>query len=277
MSKTVKITVVVDNHAAQGMLSEHGFSLWIDVGTDRILFDTGQGAAFEGNLRRLGLALPQTDSVVLSHGHYDHTGGIHHVLEHAPRARIICHPGVVHPRYKLLNGTPKPIQMPQKSMIALDKLPRSRLDWVQNPMNLNEKIGITGPIPRETDYEDTGGAFFLDPTATHEDPIADDLALWIQTHEGVVVCVGCAHAGLINTLQYIRHLNNGLRVRAVIGGFHLVNATDDRLAQTCAALQALNPDQLVPCHCTGEKAVLALQEALGDRVRPGMAGMVFQF
>jgi 7,8-dihydropterin-6-yl-methyl-4-(beta-D-ribofuranosyl)aminobenzene 5'-phosphate synthase len=196
----IAITILVDNQAGPGLTTEHGFSLWIEADGRHILFDTGQGPALPVNARALGVDLRQTDMVVLSHGHYDHTGGIPHVLHVAPNAHVYCHPGVVQPRYSLRNGSPKPAHMPSESMAALDRLPEKNLHWTSEAVMLSENIGLTGPIPRQTTFEDTGGAFFLDPEARHADPIEDDLALWIKTDEGLVVCVGCCHAGIINTL-----------------------------------------------------------------------------
>jgi 7,8-dihydropterin-6-yl-methyl-4-(beta-D-ribofuranosyl)aminobenzene 5'-phosphate synthase len=172
---------------------------------------------------------------------------------------------------------PKPIQIPLASMAAIDRLPAEHLHWIQQPMLLSDKIGITGPIPRETSFEDTGGPFYLDPQGKRADLIEDDLALWIRTGDGVIVCVGCSHAGLVNTLNHVRRLNHGLRVRAVIGGFHLLNAGRERLEQTITALRLFEPDMVVPCHCTGELAVAVLRNALGERVSPGAAGMTNQF
>jgi 7,8-dihydropterin-6-yl-methyl-4-(beta-D-ribofuranosyl)aminobenzene 5'-phosphate synthase len=276
-SPDAKITILVDNQAGEGLVAEHGLSLWIETEDIRILFDTGQGAAFEDNARVLGIDLGTTDSLVLSHGHYDHTSGIPQALQQAWNANVYCHPGIVHPRYSIRNGVPKPIQMPRESMAAIGRLPSEQLHWVQQPFLLSERIGITGPIPRETSYENTGGPFYLDPNGKRADPIDDDLALWIRTDDGLVVCVGCCHAGLVNTLNHVRRLTNGLKVRAVIGGFHLLNAGRQRLNQTIAALRLLEPDMLIPCHCTGERAVLVLREALGERISPGAAGMTYEF
>ena len=142
---------------------------------------------------------------------------------------------------------------------------------------LTDAIGLTGPIPRRTPYEDTGGPFFLDPDLRHPDPIEDDLALWIRTYEGLVVCVGCCHAGLINTLDHIRRLSGVSRIRAVIGGFHLVNADTQRLAQTVNVLADREVDRVVPCHCTGDPAIRALENALGDKTLRGAAGQTHRF
>lgn len=273
----MRITIIVDNRAGQGLVAEHGLSLWIETEDMRILFDTGQGSAFQNNAIVLGIDLEKTDILVLSHGHYDHTGGIPQVLQQARNIDVYCHPGVAHPRYSIRNGKPKPIQMPRESMEAIGKLPSEQLHWVQQPLFLSEKIGITGPIPRETGYENPGGPFYLDPEGRREDPIDDDLALWIRTKEGVVVCVGCSHAGIVNTLNLVRRISGNPNVRAIIGGFHLLHANKQRIEQTLNALKSMSPGLLVPCHCTGNGAVQALQGTFGDQVVSCVSGMTFWF
>ncbi len=268
---------MVDNRAAPGLIGEHGLSLWIEAEGKHILFDTGQGGAFEANARALGVDISKTDILVLSHGHYDHTGGIPQVLKAAGGVEVYCHQGVVAPRFSIRNGTPKPIQMPSESIAAIDNLPAHGIHWVSEPVLVSERIGVTGPIPRETNYEDTGGPFYLDPAGKQADPIDDDLALWITTQDGLIVCVGCCHAGLVNTLNYIRRISKDTRIRSVIGGFHLRSASSQRLDRTVAVLQSLKPETVVPCHCTGENAVAALCRALGSRVSPGAAGETYRF
>jgi 7,8-dihydropterin-6-yl-methyl-4-(beta-D-ribofuranosyl)aminobenzene 5'-phosphate synthase len=267
------ITILVDNHAGDGLVPVHGFALWITFGNRHILFDTGPGEELLINAQALGIDLAVTDTIALSHGHYDHSGGLEHALRLARSANVYCHPGAVQPRYAVRNGLPKPLRMGREDMAALDRVNEERVHWVQQPVWLSDDIGLTGPIPRRAPFEDPGGPFFLDPAGHRPDPIDDDQALWIHTRQGIVVCVGCAHAGLINTLDYVRFLNQGQSIRAVIGGFHLVGASDERLAQTLTALHRFDPALIVPCHCTGEKAVRALQQAFGDRVHPGWAGM----
>jgi 7,8-dihydropterin-6-yl-methyl-4-(beta-D-ribofuranosyl)aminobenzene 5'-phosphate synthase len=281
-SEAVKITILVDNQACTqqsgGELgSEHGLSLWIEAGGMRILLDTGQGGVIERNVAALGVDLGTTDILVLSHGHYDHTGGLPYVLRYAEHAAVYCHPAVRLPRYAVKDGESRPIGIPARPLMALEGLPPERLHWVKGPVNITDGVGITGPIPRDTDYEDTGGPFYLDPAGRSPDLLEDDLALWIETEEGTVVCLGCAHSGVVNTLDRVRGLTGGAPIRAIIGGLHLVNADPTRVEKTIAALRALHVPTVAPCHCTGADALRMLGAALGDTVTPGAAGMTFRF
>jgi 7,8-dihydropterin-6-yl-methyl-4-(beta-D-ribofuranosyl)aminobenzene 5'-phosphate synthase len=276
---SVNITVIVDNQANEGLIAEHGLSLWIETKDANILFDTGQGNALGPNAEALGIDLGKTNVLVLSHGHYDHTGGINQVFRHTQQVDVYCHPGIVQPRYSIRNGKAKSIRMSKESVEVFSMLPDKNLHWVQHPtmLLLSAGIGITGPVPRKTNFEDVGGPFYLDPDGKRPDPIEDDMALWIWDENGIIVCCGCAHSGIVNTLNYIWHLGNGQRIRAVIGGFHLHTANQKRLTHTIAALRSFDPDIIVPCHCTGEQAIDLLRQTFGDGVSPGAAGMTCQF
>jgi len=274
---SVKITILVDNHAGDGLSAEHGLSLWIEKDSHRILFDTGQGGALAPNAEKLGIDLSMTDSLVLSHGHYDHTGGVSRLIRIAPGTQVYCHPAAVVSRYGVRAGEAKPLGMQREALSALDHSPSQRIHWVLEGRDIAPAVGLTGKIPRETEYEDSGGAFFLDPELSRHDPIIDDLALWINTPEGMIICVGCCHAGLVNTLTWAVQLCGASLIRAVIGGFHLMNADDSRLKSTIASLQAFSPQLIVPCHCTGNRAIEALQDVFGARVTAGFSGRIFEF
>ncbi len=276
-SQSAKITILVDNEAGAGLATEHGFALWLETAGKRILFDAGQGATLLENARILGINPLAADCIALSHGHYDHSGGLAVLLQQDRTFEVYCHPGAVNPRYSIRNHTAKPLQMPRAAMTALDRFPQERVHWVQRPVMLAENVGLTGPILRETIFEDPGGPFYLDQAGVRPDPIDDDLALWVRTGEGLVVCLGCGHAGLINTLEQAQRQNEGMPIRAVIGGFHLQNADHRRLEQTIEALRRIAPELIIPCHCTGEDAVFALRAAFGKRCRPGAAGMTCVF
>lgn len=273
----MRITILVDNQVSSNLKGEHGFSVLIESDGQTILLDTGQGDALSANARALDVDLGKTEALVLSHGHYDHTGGIPLMMQLAPDLRILCHPGVVRPRYAVSNGTSRAIHMPRPAMTAMDSLSPRRLHWLSKPFMLTENIGITGPIPRETDFEDTGGPFFLDMSGKRPDPITDDQAIWIRTDDGVVILTGCCHSGVVNTVNHVRRLTGNAKVHALIGGFHLTQANAGRIEKTAEKLSALGLDRVIACHCTGEKATSSLKAILGDRVVRGHSGMILEF
>ncbi len=276
MVSDVQIRILVDNRADKGLVEEHGFSVWLEVFGRKILFDTGQGKALLPNADTMECNLELIDALVLSHGHYDHSGAVADVVQRAGSSRIFCHANAFVPRYSIESGEPpRNIAMSLHNGEALFSVPDNRVRWVTRPRMIASGIGISGPIPRLHPLEDTGGPFFLDPEGRHSDPIRDDMAMWIETDRGLVILTGCCHSGLINTVEHIRAVSGVEKVYGVIGGLHLVNASRDRLESTCHALRQWNPAFVVPCHCTGEEAQSYLRVALGERVISGYAGFGF--
>ncbi len=272
----IRITILVDNVALPGFRSEHGFAAWIEAAGRRMLFDTGRGSALLENAERLGIDLSMLDTVVLSHGHYDHTGGLPLVISRALTVEIFAHPAATRPRYSIRNGAAKRIAMPGPVRMALELHPVG-VRWTTRPKQIEPSLGLTGPIPRRTDYEDTGGPFFVDAKGQEPDPIIDDQALWARTKRGLVVVVGCSHAGLVNTLRHAQEISGEPRLHAVLGGFHLNEASERRLARTMDDLRDLDPEIIVPCHCSGDTAVERLRRTFGNRVAQGLAGMTLWF
>ncbi|MDD4017388.1 MAG: MBL fold metallo-hydrolase [Kiritimatiellae bacterium] len=272
----LSVTVLSDNRAAYGLEAEHGFALWIETAGHKILFDTGRGGAMLRNAEALGIDLGLADCVVLSHGHYDHTGNVPAVLERSGHSRLFLQPYAVQPRYSI-HDMPKPIGMPGPSVEAVQKLPEARRHWISAPAALSEHVWLTGCVSRETAYEDTGGPFFLDAEGEHADAIPDDLSLWIETRDGLVVCLGCCHAGVVNTLRHCMEVAGERRLAAVIGGTHLLHASEERLERTAEALKEYAIPHVFPCHCTGEAASAYLAEHVGSSVQPGYAGMKVSF
>ena len=271
------IRIVVDNEAAEGFVAEHGFSLWIDMGEHRVLFDTGNSGALLPNLDKLGLDPAALTHLVISHGHYDHTGGVQAVVESAPDLQIYLHQAALQPRYSIKEDETKPIRMPAGSMQALQQVPDSSIHWLTHPISISKDLGLTGPISRQTDYEDSGGPFFYDPLGTRPDPIEDDNALWIRTTRGLIICVGCSHSGIVNTIRTILEITGERAIHAIIGGLHLLNASTERLDHTVWALNDFSIGKLIACHCTGDEAYSYLQTHLNCQTIQGYAGMSISF
>ncbi|OQA24459.1 MAG: Metallo-beta-lactamase superfamily protein [Verrucomicrobia bacterium ADurb.Bin345] len=268
------ISVLVENTAARnGLEAEHGLSFWIQTPRARVLFDTGQGAAFSHNVAALGIPLEEAEAFVLSHGHYDHTGGLAHALDRNKAARVFLHPGATIARYsKHADGTVHSIGMPKPVRNALDAA-AGRIAWTRGPVEVAAGMWATGSIPRETAFEDTGGDFFLDAQAREPDLIPDDQALWFETSKGIVVVLGCAHSGVVNTLNHIAALTGVRDFHAVIGGMHLRRASAARLAATVEALEGFHVSAVHPAHCTGGDAVRYMTERMGVRVKSCSAGV----
>jgi 7,8-dihydropterin-6-yl-methyl-4-(beta-D-ribofuranosyl)aminobenzene 5'-phosphate synthase len=273
-ARSIAVTIVTDNRADNGLLAEHGFSLLVEVAGRQLLFDTGQGPSLRHNTESLALPLHRTEFLVLSHGHYDHTGGVPILLERAPDVSVYCHPAVTRRRNSVRNGSPKSIGMPVEATQALSRLGTSRIRFTLEPTQLFPGVGVTGPILRQEDDE-VSGPFFLDDKGHRPDPIEDDMALWIRTPKGLVVCCGCCHAGLENTLRQTQRAAEVPAICAVIGGLHLAEATGQRIDRVISALAALDVQCIVPCHCTGDRAIERLKKAFGHRVLPGRAGLRF--
>ncbi|RXK84934.1 MBL fold metallo-hydrolase [Chlorobaculum sp. 24CR] len=272
----MRLTILTDNNAAPELACEHGFAALIETGSKRILFDTGQLTALDDNCHALGIDLSGIDMIVLSHGHYDHTGNLADVLRVATRATLYLHPSALVERYSIRNGKPKPINMPEAAKRAIDQLPAGRLRWVTEPVRLSDGLFLTGPVPRQTTFEDTGGPFFFDTEGQRPDPIEDDLSLWIEEPEGLTVLAGCCHSGIINTLDYIEAQTGPKRITTLIGGMHLSAASQERLDCTVASLARRDIQRLIPCHCTGQVAAERFREELPCPVEAGYAGMVVE-
>jgi 7,8-dihydropterin-6-yl-methyl-4-(beta-D-ribofuranosyl)aminobenzene 5'-phosphate synthase len=149
--------------------------------------------------------------------------------------------------------------------------------WTRHATELFPAAHITGQIPRRNDCEDTGGSFFLDPACREPDPLLDDQALFFETDAGVVVVLGCAHAGVANTLDYVFELTNRRQILAVIGGMHLRGAGSFRLEETIDAFERYHVPKIATAHCTGIEGTATLWNRLPGRCVPCSVGTTFHF
>jgi len=273
MNNFCAITIVCENTVKRnGLLAEHGFCLWIETPDAHILLDTGQGLALKNNINQLSIPLETADGLVISHGHYDHTGGLPWVLEqtHCP---VYLHPKALLPeRYSIREGRSRRIEMPEVSRNALEKHP-DRLRITSEPNEIASGVFATGYIPRRKQHAELQrDALFLDAGGTTRDPVEDDQAVWIETPHGLVILLGCAHAGIMNTMDHILEHAKTDTILALIGGMHLTHATPQQITTFAEALKPYHIPVLVPCHCTGFQASAALFNLFPNQVTPGSVG-----
>ncbi|MDP2872467.1 MAG: MBL fold metallo-hydrolase, partial [Bacillota bacterium] len=279
----LRITVLADNYVWSNSLcqGQWGASYLLDVKIKgqgrRILLDAGEYAEpVLFNMKLLGIDPGTIDLVVLSHSHHDHTGGLLGVLkamgkEYVP---VIAHPAIFQTSYR---ATPFYANLAVPLITARREATCAHWVLCESPMPVGAGIAFSGSIPRVTEFEPSGlpGLYVLDDGTAHPYDITDDAALYFNTPAGVVVVTGCAHAGIVNVVRHGAAATGLSQVAAVIGGFHLVGASEDRVARTIEALRAYPGVKIVTGHCTGNKAAARLDEAFGDDFCALSCGLVF--
>jgi len=276
----VKITCLTnDSVGMEGRFwGEHGASYLVESGPTRILFDTGSSwEIIEHNLRELQMDLRGVSHIVLSHGHYDHTGGLLGVLAHTRRPTLIADP--------LIFGR-KVSENPQTGVQHEIGLPHPRrkvealavLCLTEGALEIIPGISVTGRIPRVTDFEQSPAHMLAEiDGALQPDLLLDDRSMVIDLGEKLVLLCGCCHAGLINTLQYVDGLYHK-PLAAIIGGIHLNGAQPERIQKTVQALRDhCQLEKMHFNHCTGLEATAALLNAFGERVEPCLVADQFVY
>lgn len=290
MDNTAVVTRAIplkEGYFRQSVLAEHGFSALVRVTREgkssSLLFDFGfseMGAAYNAGI--LGVDLTRVDAVVLSHGHNDHTGGFESMMAliGAKDIPFLVHPVVFRfPRYLKLPGGMKIFFSPldRKRIAALGlKLVETTTSY---PF-LGDTVLFLGEIPRRNDFEKGFPIAHYEENGTEKwDPIEDDTAIVVHLKDrGLVILSGCAHAGIVNTVHYAREVTGIEKVHVIMGGFHLSGPLfEGIIGRTIEELKILDPDYLIPCHCTGRKAIIEIEKALPDKFILNMAGTKMTF
>lgn len=273
----ITITTLTENTVSmgKGLIGEHGISFLIETDNNKILFDTGQGLALLNNARVLGIDLKKIDTVVLSHGHYDHAGGLKNLLEYNTDFTLFAHPESFLNKLASLNKKYVSIGSPVDMNFFTKKGVTLRLG--KKPVEIAPNIITTGEIPMQTDFEDIEPRFFKEyKGATIPDDLADDQAVLINSEKGIIVLLGCCHRGLINTLNHATNLIKDKKIFAVIGGLHLCNASDSKIKKIIHFLHDFDVKKICIGHCTGTQAMLALFNEFKDRVSINTPGNVIR-
>lgn len=275
----MKITVVVENtvpiSSPSPFLAEHGFSVLIEVDSTKILMDAGQTDAVVHNLSLLGLHPNDIDVIVLSHGHYDHTGGLSFILKKRNKpVPIYAHRDIFQKRYSLNGSKKRYIGIPNTK----EELTSLGAQWNLTvvPQEIIPGLIFSGQIPRRTDYETGDNRLVIKDNfgCDCQDSIQDDTSLYYTHKDGLVVIAGCAHSGLVNTVEAGFSLVDKQQLIGWIGGTHLGPASIDQQEKTINQLNQYAPRFIAASHCTGFTMMAELQRRFSERFIPGFVSQV---
>ncbi|MGB7969166.1 MAG: MBL fold metallo-hydrolase [Methanobacterium sp.] len=297
----LEVTVIIDNYTdifmaqnkdvdirlspSEPILAEHGLSCLIKVfsGSEEylILMDTGMSSkCFFNNINALDIDINKIDSVILSHGHFDHIGGLVELFNQVSNEiPLILHPEAFLNR-RLNNPSAGPNEIPNLNEDML-KNAGAKIIKSEGPYILaSNLILLTGEVERKTIFEQ--GFPWAEAKINGEwivDPFRDDQGIIIKLKDkGLVVISGCAHAGIINTINYSKKITQTEKIHAVLGGFHLTGPLFEQIIiPTIEEMKKINPDYLVPMHCTGWDAINQFKEKMPDNVIINTVGTTYIF
>lgn len=260
----MNITLLTENRARKrGIKAEHGLSVYIESKDSTILFDCGQSDVYLHNAKILGIDVTKADCIVLSHGHYDHCGGLRYFGIYGTPPVYMRDSAFVK-KYKYNEnynnfsdiGIPWEYQMFQNSIRFTDR----KTQIAANAYTVSE-------VPYKFDFETVSDKLYKNTSQGDmvKDEMNDEQLLVIETEKGLVVFTGCSHPGICNCLQYVEENFGGEHINTIIGGFHLEGTSDERMEKTKKYLTELNFEHIIPVHCTGIKEIINLKDEFGDR------------
>ena len=282
----VRITTLIENNqdTDHELLNEHGLSLYIEANDKKILFDTGQTGLFIKNAKKLGKNLSDLDHIIISHGHYDHSGGFKSLineLEKTPESarlpELLVSSEFFEPKYKRLdnlsykyNGNPF-----DESFITDHRIPCRKV--TKDNYYISEQIMLFHHFQNKNDFEMSNHEFcIIKGDEIRHDDFKDEIILGIKTSKGLIVIVGCSHVGIVNILSTIIE-RTGTPVYALIGGTHLIEADENRMMETIDYLNKINLGIIAVSHCTGEHHIAKIKQEFGNRFVYNTTGNIIEF
>ena len=275
-----RITVLCENLVGKLIGSgEHGFSAFIETDKGDYLFDTGSGRSVVANSLTLSTDLKSIKKISLSHGHYDHTGGLSEVLKLKGKVDVYAHPHVFLDRIAVLKEEDREIKRFIGIHYKKRYLESLGANFVFNTdfIEVEKGLFLTGEVPRHTTFEKPDPRLFseMDGRTTH-DLFLDDQSLILDTDRGMVLILGCAHSGMINIINHVINKMGKEKFHAILGGTHLDFLTPEQLEESINVLKKMKIEKIGVSHCTGMRAAFRLHQEFGERFFYGCVGSVLE-
>ena len=274
---SIRLTILSENSVDQvspyGLLGEHGFSCHLQTPAGNFLFDTGGGMTIMNNAELLGIDFTKLQGIMFSHGHFDHTGGLRQVLEKTGEIPIYAHPDLFSKHFSKNSGEMRNIGIPWPQ-VELEEL-GAVFKFSTTPQKVTPDLLLSGEVPRISKVE-TGDPNLLslaEDGTQITDPLHDDLSLFIHTDRGLVILLGCAHAGLLNIIDHAIKLTGERKIYMVLGGTHLKFCSEEQMTATLDRLEELDVDLIGASHCTGLRGARMLAERFGQRFFSASVGI----
>ncbi len=261
----IKITTLIENKLSKDrqLDAEHGISLYIEIDNKKILFDTGQSGNFIENAKKLNIDLNDLDYVVISHSHYDHSGGFEKLVEeYDNNFKLFLGKDFFKEKYSESGDIYRYVGSSFGREYLREK--NIKTEYIEEIKHITENTMIITDFKRNPQYENVNETMFIKENGEYSlDKFTDEIAIVIDTEKGLVVLVGCSHPGIVNMLDTIIE-KTGKKIYSLIGGTHLMKEDDEKINKIIDYLKDNGIKQIGACHCTGRQGETMLSQQMED-------------